>query len=190
MHPPIYTYCTKHRVTGTDIDFLRNRTFATMHDVVIVYPVTTMPWLRFLDLDHFSIPPTCHGRYFMTFALKFSAPALLGNLTCHGVRSPAFGHLRCQVSSTPYIYILHKRQSDTNRHWFSERSYFSKTCLNLDFFDTKHCTPLRGHEKGVYNFNKVVLELDGHLDSVESRVGATVVVPSWLERVPSYFGFS
>lgn len=25
--PPIYTYCTKGKVTGTDIDFLNGRTF-------------------------------------------------------------------------------------------------------------------------------------------------------------------
>lgn len=61
--------------------------------------------------------------------------------------------------------------------------------LKSRLFDTKLCTPLRGHEKGSFNFNKVFLELIGHLDLVESRVGATVVEPSWLERVPSYFGF-
>ena len=70
--PPIYTYCTKSKVTGTDIDFLRSHNFLYMHDVVIAYSettwplvlvsrsqpghgrdfsVTTRPWPRFLGHD-------------------------------------------------------------------------------------------------------------------------------------------
>lgn len=61
-----------------------------------------------------------------------------------------------QVSGTPYIYILHKRQSDRNRHWFFWAVVPTHNlCLNLVFFYTKLYTPLRGPEKGSFNFNKV-----------------------------------
>lgn len=74
MHPPIYTYCTKHGVIGTDTDFLTSRTFATMHDVAIAYPVTTMPWLRFLDHDQgISRPRLSHWPIFLGHDMEFSA---------------------------------------------------------------------------------------------------------------------
>lgn len=103
---------------------------------------------------------------------------------------PAFGHLEVSSLQYPlYIHIAQKAMWQEQILIFWAVVFF-QNMLKSRFFDTKLCTPLRGHEKGVTISTKCFRNLTAMWILVESRVGATVVVPSWLERVPSYFGFT
>ena len=121
---PIYTFCTKSKVTGTDINFTRNHNFRGLlvveaHSLVAGHEITSScasgqatwggrgAWWGGMRGD---------GRLFSVIVGAFELlyarhqPPLAWALACLA-RAWAAQH-----PPLPYIYILHKKLSDRNRH--------------------------------------------------------------------------